>query len=189
LLAGLRSRLSAGLCVPLALPARATRRAILERLAKARGVPLPKRAIDGLADGIQGGVPALLSAIMELEFAAQHDGSVLDTKRVQQLVAAGTADKAPTLREIAGSTAKYFGLKLADLKSPLRQRALVAARGVAMYLARQLTNHSFEQIGAFFGGRAHTTVLHGYRRMEKLVRQDRAMREAVGELKKLLQPS
>jgi chromosomal replication initiator protein len=101
-------------------------------------------------------------------------------------VAARVVAKLPSLRDIACLTAKYFGLKLSDLKSPLRRQPLVTARGVAMYLARQLTDKSLEQIGAFFGGRDHTTVINGCRRTEEMLNRDRSTRQAIAELKKLL---
>ena len=85
--------------------------------------------------------------------------------------------------------AKYFGLTLADLKSPARRQPLVAGRGVAMYLARKLTNKSFDEIGAYFGGRDHTTVLHSYRRIENLLPRDRATRQAIAELRRMLHAS
>ena len=75
---------------------------------------------------------------------------------------------------------------MADLKSPSRRQAVVAARGIAIYLARLLTPHSLEQIGRYFGGRDHTTVLHGQRRTEKLMKRDPATRHAVAELRKTL---
>jgi chromosomal replication initiator protein len=189
LLPALRGRLSAGLPVPLAFPARAARRAILERFAAARGVSLPAATLDGLAAGLHGSVPMLISAMLELELAASVEGHAVDSKRVRQLVTERTAAVQPTLRQIAGLTARYFGLKIADLKSPARRRTLVASRGVAMYLARQLTTNSLGQIGKYFGGRDHTTVLYGYRRTEELLHRDRAIRQAVAELKKFLASS
>jgi chromosomal replication initiator protein len=184
--APLRSRLSAALVVPLAFPARATRRLILERLAERRNLPLPRRALDGLADGLSGGVPMLASAIWELELAARLDGESIDPARVSQLVSRRDEDSLPKLRVIARLTARHFGLKLAELKSPDRRRALVGARCVAMYLARQLTSCSLGEIGEFFGGRDHTTVLHGCRRTEKLLRHDSAVRQAVADVRKML---
>jgi chromosomal replication initiator protein len=189
LLSALRSRLSAGLALPLAYPARAARRVIFERLAEVRGVSLPPRALDGLAAGLRGSVPALVSATLELELAARLDGHSIDPARVRQFVSARNGAARPTLRQIASVTAKYFGLKLSDLKSPARRRPLVAGRGVAMFLARHLTTSSLEQIGSFFGRRDHTTVLHACRRTEKLLRRDRATRLAVADLKKLLAQS
>ena len=186
LLTALRGRLSAGLAVSLAFPARDARRVLLERLAAGRGVSLPPNALDGLAAGLEGNVPTLISAILELELAACAQGQPVDRQRVRQFVTNRSRAGSPTLRQIAGLTAKYFGLKVSDLKSPSRRRALVTSRGVAMYLTRQLTTSSLGQIGTFFGGRDHTTVLYGCRRTETLLRRDRAVRQAITELKNLL---
>jgi chromosomal replication initiator protein len=186
LLPSLRSRLSAGLAVPLALPGPATRRALLERLSAARGIALPKRVVQSLADGLNVSVPVLIAAVLDLELAARAGGPEADSDHIRRFMAEQDNAKVPSLREIAGLTAKYFGLRLAELKSPRRRQPLVAGRGVAMYLARQLTDKSLQQIGEFFGGRDHTTVLHGYRRTEKLLGRDRATRQAIADLKKLL---
>lgn len=189
LLPALRSRLSAGLAVGLSVPARAARRAILERLAAQRGISLTGRALSTLTAALQGGVPTLIAAILELELTVCAEGGMVDHERVRQFVAPRPASQEPTLRQIASRTARYFGLKLSDVKSPVRRRRLVVSRGVAMYLARQLTSNSLGQIGTFFGGRDHSTVLYGCRRTENLLRQDRAVRQAVVELRKLLSSS
>jgi chromosomal replication initiator protein len=182
----LRSRLSAGLSVPLSLPGPVTRRAILEKLAERRGMSLSRRTLHSLADGLAAGVPALLAALIEIEHDAQANGQTVDDRRVQELVRTSTGDKAPSVRQIATLTAKYFGLTVADLKSPKRRQPLVAGRAVAMYLSRQLIGSSFERIGAYFGNRDHTTVLHSCRRVEHLLVRDRATRQAVADLKRLL---
>ncbi len=186
LLPALRSRLSAGLAVPLVYPARATRRWILVQLAADRGFPLPRRALDGLADHLAGGVPLLVSAILELELAARTDGEAIDSKSVRELTARRNPAGEVSIREIATLTARYFGLKVSDLKSPRRRRALVTGRCIAMYLARHLTSSSLGEIGKFFGGRDHTTVLYGCRRTEGLLRRDRSVRQAITELKRML---
>ncbi len=69
----------------------------------------------------------------------------------------------PTVRRVIGATARQHGLTAADLVGPSRCRQVSLARGMAMYLARRLTPKSLESIGAAFGGRDHTTVLHGIR--------------------------
>ncbi len=86
------------------------------------------------------------------------------------------------LRNLCSLTARQFGLKVADLKSPSRQRAVVLARGVAMYLARQTSGKTLVQIGRFFGGRDHSTVLHGCRQVERLLHCDAETRVAVEAL-------
>lgn len=186
LLSGLRSRLSAGLSLSLALPGPRARRVLVKRLAEARGLAVADRTLDKLADAIHDGVPALLSAMMELDLDAQSASGQWDVSQVRKLVAQRKSTHMPSVRTIAGLTAKYFGLTIAELKSPLRRQALVTARGVAMFLARELTDKSLDVIGAFFGGRDHTTVLHAYRRTQKLMAEDRPTRLAVAELKRLL---
>ncbi len=191
LCAALRSRLSAALAVPLALPSQATRRAILESLAEGRGLPLSRQVLDKLAAAVPGGVPALVAAIAELELAARVTGKLasseqVDSRQLRNLVEHRNSESAPTVREIARLVARHFGLKLADLRSPQRQRSLVAARCVAMYLARQLTPASLSEIGEYFGGRDHTTVLHGCRRTEKLLTRDVAVRQAVADVRRSL---
>ena len=186
LLSALRSRLSAGLSVPLSLPGVAARRAIVERLAAARGLNLPKRAAQALADGLTLSAPALLGALMELEMLAQQEGSHLSADRVRRYVASYGRGEPLTMRAIAGLTAKYFRLKVSDLKSASRRQSLVTTRGVAMHLARQHTDLSLQQIGDYFGGRDHTTVLNSLRRTEDLIQRDPAIRQAATDLKRML---
>ena len=187
LLSGLRCRLSGGLAVPLSWPAAVARRAILERVAQ--GLALPKRVVHSLADGLAVSVPTLIAALLELELKAKADCHAVDGKHVRRFMAERGQLRMPSLNDIASRSARYFGLKVADLKSPARRQALVVARGVAMYLARQLTGSSYQQIGAYFGGRDHTTVIHGCRRVEKLLLRDRATRQAIAELKRWLSAS
>ena len=133
-----------------------------------------------------GGVPLLVSAILELELSARLDGEAIDPARVKRLVAERETATAPTLRDIARLTAKYFGLKLTDLKGPHRQRSLVAGRCVAMYLARELTACSLGEIGEFFGGRDHTTVLHAVRKIEDLSGSDNTLAQELELLRRLI---
>jgi len=183
--AALRSRLAGGLAVPLALPGPAARRTILEQLADARGLSFPKSVLQSLAGGPNVPVSALYGAIAQLKLAAR-DGR-LGQDDLRRLAAEHPQPVAPpSLREIARAAAKYFGLKLADLKSPSRRQAVVAARGVAIYLARLQTQCTLDEIGKYFGGRDHTTILHGHRRTEKLMKRDPATRHAISELKKTL---
>jgi chromosomal replication initiator protein len=185
LVASLRSRLSAGLTVQLTLPGPLARRAILERAAAARQLTLARGVVRELSERIHAGAPALISAVLELDLRSQVSGSPLDDERARRWLGQRERE-VPTLRDIARQTAKYFGLTIAQLKSPERHQPLVAGRAVAMYLARQLTPKSLQQIGAYFGGRDHTTVMHSCRRIERLVRRDHGTRLAIVELKRLL---
>lgn len=182
----LRSRLAGGLSVPLNLPSPATRRAILDRYATARGVSLSPKAMQTLADHLNVPAPVLLGALMELELAARTDGKPIDVERIRNYVSQHGREKPLTIREIATAVAKYFNLKLTDLKSPSRRKAIVTARNLAVVLTRHLTNQSLTEIGEYFGGRDHTTILHGYQKTDKLLKTDPAIRQALTELKRII---
>jgi chromosomal replication initiator protein len=91
------------------------------------------------------------------------------------------------LKTIAEKTARRFSLKLSDLKGESRQRTVVAARDNAILLARRLTKASLQEIGAYFGDRDHTTVLHSCRKLEAAIEQHAEAREVFAELFEQLQ--
>jgi chromosomal replication initiator protein len=106
----------------------------------------------------------------------------LDVEAARDFIAQRSRTPQPTLHDIALATARHFSLRLSDLRSPVRRRVLVVARGVAIYLARRLTQESLQEIGRYFGGRDHTTVLHSCHKTTELLTTDRAVREAIEQL-------
>lgn len=187
ILPNLQSRLLAALTVPLALPGPETRLAILGRLTGPRSIVLAESAAKALAEGLNVPVSGLAGALNQLALAAKIEGQPIELEHVERFLA-GRTKTDPSLRDIAVFTAKHFSLKLADLRSPSRRRAVVTARDVAMYLARTLTGKSLQQIGSYFDGRDHTTVSHGCGKTERLLQTDPAIREAVETLRERLQP-
>jgi chromosomal replication initiator protein len=186
LCAALRSRLSAGLTVSLSPPAAAARLALVERFASLRRIALPEAAARTLADGLSATAPELSGALAEVQLQAQVERTAIDVRGVRRFLADRQLRLRPSLRTIASLTAKYFGLRMSDLRSPSRRRAVVQARGVAMHLARQLTDKSLERIGDYFGGRDHTTVLHSVNSTESRLRSDPTIRRAAADIRKLL---
>jgi chromosomal replication initiator protein len=93
------------------------------------------------------------------------------------------------VRAIATSTARYFSLRLNDLRSASRRRPVVVARGVAMFLCRLLARESLDRIGQYFGGRDHTTVMHACRKTEELLQTDLEIRQAIDKLRQKLETS
>lgn len=182
LLAGLRSRLMSGLEVPLAWPGLAARTVIVEELAAARGTQISKSAARSLADSIRGSVPDLLGALTALESSRANPADPINPVDVECYLLRQKPRPCVTLHSLCTLAARHFGLKAADLKSPSRERSVVLARGVAMYLARQTTTKTLIEIGSFFGGRDHSTVLHGCRQIERLVHSDAQTRQAVETL-------
>ena len=179
LLAGLQSRLMAGLCVPLAAPEADARRHILAKLCAQRQLALSDATLRLLARSLSLPAPELSGVLSNLELAARTANHPLDDSFVKAYIAQRNASRQPPLKTIASHTARYFALRVVELRSSSRRRGVVTARDVAMYLARQLTGKSLKQIGAYFGGRDHTTVLHGCRKTERLMHSDSETLEAV----------
>ncbi len=136
LLASLRSRLTAGLAIPLAPPGPEARSAVLRKLAALKEMRLPQRVADALAEGLSGTVPELAGALAQLAGRSESSGAPIDVSAVRTYLAQRNRRQQPSVHDIALATARHFSLRLSDLKSPVRRRALVNARGVAVYLAR-----------------------------------------------------
>ena len=137
-----------------------------------------------LAEGLSGTVPELAGALLQLAMPARLDGRA-DRRSARRSVTwpSGTARGSRRCTRLRWPRPGIFRLRLSDLRSPVRRRALVTARGVAVYLARHFAGESLEEIGRYFGGRDHTTVMHSCRRTEEsLLESDPAVREAIDQL-------
>jgi len=184
LLPGLRSRLTAGLAVPLRMPGLGVRLAMLRHLAAVCSINMTEAALRLLADGLSTTVPELFDALVQLDESAQPTTRGIDVESVRCYLASRNGLQAPALDELAAEAAQYFSLKLSDLRSPSRRRKVVTARNVAVYAARHLTDASFQQIGRYFGGRDHTTIMHGYYKLKAMLEVDPAVRSAVEQLQR-----
>lgn len=185
IMADLQTRLLAGLTVPLALPGRESREIILARLAAERQIELPAAVAGLLASAIDGAAANLSGALNQL-IVRNEDSRKISLEEARNYLSRRQGPRQPELREIAMATARSFSLKVVELRSRSRARAVVTARGVAMYVARQLTHNSLQQIGHYFGGRDHTTVLHGCRRTEVLLNTEPAVQQAVEQVQNKL---
>ncbi len=97
------------------------------------------------------------------------------------------SNQAPDLRDIIRVVSRYHRVPIKLLTSASRQAGVVSARATVIYLARTLTEVSYEQIGRQLGGRDHTTIMHSYRQVEKRLSRETALRSAIDELTRLLQ--
>lgn len=188
-IAYLQSRLVGGLAIPIAPPGLEARRAILSALADRRNLVLPHDVLEALAARVRGSVPALASALVRLEARARIHGEPMTLQTLRRVLKAHGGAAHPSLAQITLAAAKYFSLRVRDLRGPSRRQAIVTARDVAMYLARTLTQASFQQIGRYFAGRDHTTVAHACRKTERLLASDGFIRSAVDHLRDRLEHS
>lgn len=186
LLPGLAGRLMEGLVVPLVLPGTDARAAIVRALAQGRQLELPEAVVRVLAEGLRASAAELQGVVARIDAAERLEGQTVDVELARRCVSEHRGQHPPELRRIAGATARYFSLRMSELKSPSRRQAVVKARGVAMYLARLLTCESLESIGRYFGGRDHTTVLHACRKVEGSLGSEAVIHEAVKRLEQEL---
>lgn len=188
LLPGLASRLSAGLTVPLSAPGPLARQRIVERLAAVRHLQLSPQVVQLLACGspavphFLNTVPQLDQALSRLSETATLAGVPIDEQLADNYLREESPSRHATLKSIATQVALHFQVKTADLRGATRRQQIVRARGIAMYLARTLTDNSLQQVGKYFGDRDHSTVLHACRKTESLLDSDPAIRETVNIL-------
>ena len=177
----LRSHLAAGLTCPVEPADRALKIAVAEqRLASFARMGLvqgsaQREVLEQMVDRTPGSVRELEGAVNTLAAAAGARLATLGADEALTLLGAalrGGPERRITVDEIQKTVAEHFNMKQADLLSERRTRAIARPRQIAMYLCKQHTTRSYPDIGRRFGGRDHTTVLHGVRKIEELLPQD-----------------
>ncbi|GAA4430822.1 DnaA ATPase domain-containing protein [Bremerella cremea] len=181
----LRSRLSAGLLVPVVLPEQGTREVLIQGIATRHHRQITHMAAQKLAVAFPHGL-LQLSGIVNRLIAQTTANQVIDTTIVDALLKSEHNTAKISLRAISLLTAKYFRVKVADMKGSSRRQSIVQARSVAMLLARHLTEESLKAVGKHFGGRDHTTVMHAVSSIEAKMKKDIALREAITELREMI---
>jgi len=178
------SRFSWGLVTLLETPCYETRVAILKRKSRERGRELPDDLARFLAERIETNVRELEGAVNKLLGFASLSGQDLSLQLARQcLRELFTSQRgAPSIDDILRAVTARFGVKLSDLQSRRRTNAIVLPRQVGMYLARRVTRMSLEEIGHYFGGRDHSTVLYAIDKIGKLTRENEELRAAVTQL-------
>ncbi|MET8165285.1 chromosomal replication initiator protein DnaA [Streptomyces sp. NPDC005329] len=183
----LRNRFEWGLITDVQPPELETRIAILRKKAVQEQLNAPPEVLEFIASRISRNIRELEGALIRVTAFASLNRQPVDlglTEIVLKDLIPGGEDSAPeiTSTAIMGATADYFGLTVEDLCGTSRGRALVTARQIAMYLCRELTDLSLPKIGALFGGRDHTTVMHADRKIRNLMAERRSIYNQVTEL-------
>lgn len=167
----LASRFNSGLVALLDRPCLETRMAIVRKKAKLRCIELPEPVIRLIAGRINTNIRDLEGAIIKLDALSQTNSGRV-TPELAQAALGPVAGRPIPIPAILDATARRFGVKVSELQSKKRSKAITHPRHVCMFLARQLTSQSLEQIGGYFGGRDHTTVLHANRAIAQAAKQD-----------------
>jgi chromosomal replication initiator protein len=191
-LSGLEERLVSrfrwGLCVDVQPPDLETRIAILQLKAERERLVVPHEVIEFVASKFDQSVRELEGALVRVAAWSELTGSPVDQelaeRALQDLIPQAESEIPPQL--IMEETASYFTLTTGDLVSKSRSRPLTTARHIAMYIMRECTGLSLVKIGEIFGGRDHTTVLHGIKKVEDEMRARDATFRQVQDLTRIV---
>lgn len=182
------SRFNWGLIARVDAPCLETRCAIISKKMKLRQITLPEDVIMFIASGIESNTRELEGALNRIHGLATLEGRPVDLALARE--ALGELETPNThevrIQDITDLVTNRFGVKLSDLTGRRRSRSIALPRQVCMYLARQHTQHSLEEIGGFFGGRDHTTVLHANKLISNRRETDVAFRSRLEKIEAAL---
>jgi chromosomal replication initiator protein len=184
-----RSRLGWGLVADIHPTTYELRLGILQSKAEHMGQPVQPKVLEFLAHKITSNIRELEGALNRIVAHATLVGRPITLETAQEVLhdLLRANDRRVTIEEIQKRVAEHFSIRLADMHSPRRARAVARPRQVAMYLAKQLTSRSLPEIGRKFGGRDHTTVMHAVRKIEELRASDQSFSEDIELLRRMLE--
>ena len=170
------SRISLGLSLPVNPPGPKARLEIIRELANINQINLSDDAALLLADRLQVTVPKLNHVFAQIKTSLAADtnshSEIVNATRLTKIFKKSASEVESLCHLIIKCVAKEFDLKVSDLKSNSRKQSIVMARGVSVYLNRELLGVSFLKIGSYLGNRDHSTIMHANRKIEKLVSSD-----------------
>lgn len=178
------SRFNWGLVARIDKPGLETRMAILRKKARLRCIDLPESVVYLVASRVQSNTRELEGAITKLDLLSQQNAGVIDDALAIQ--ALDDTAQAPPLNiavaQLMDVVASHYRVKVSDIQGKRRTKSITLPRQVCMHLARKLTLLSLEEIGGYFGGRDHTTVLHACQKVAAAARRDQAFQDELNAL-------
>ena len=185
----LRSRISWGLIADIQPPDIETKVAILCKKAELYNISLTNDVGLFLAGQLGSNIRELEGALTRLRAYASLTGNEINISMAKETLRDILTDrqKMITVENIQKIVANHFNIKVSDLKSPKKNKNFAQPRQISMYLCRTLTKSSFPEIGAKFGGKDHSTVIHACRQVEKRQADEREVKNLIENLKNELQ--
>lgn len=168
------SRFKWGLVAHIDSPDYETRIEIVKSKARLRGITIPDDAAAYVAQHLDTNIREIEGAITKLQLQALVENAPISADMARRSITEKSrgACHEPTIQSIIGVVTDFYQVRLSDMQSKVRQRSIALPRHVCMYLARKCTRLSLEEIGGFFGGRDHTTVMHAVKTVESRVGTD-----------------
>ena len=185
----LRTRLGGGIVADLHATTYELRLSILQAKASQAGVDVPQKVMELIAHKIASNVRDLEGALNRLVAHSKLFGRPPTLESTPEILndLLRTHERRITIDDIQRRVAEHYSIRMTDMFSARRARAVARPRQVAMFLAKQLTSRSLPEIGRRFGNRDHTTVMHAVSRITELMAEDRTLAEDVTLLRKLLE--
>ena len=186
----LKSRFGCGLPVSIEAPDMETRAAILLKKAAQVNIALPQDVAFFIAKKIPFNVRDLEGALRRVIANSQFTGRDITIEFTKEALhdLITLKDKLVTIENIQKTVAEYYKIRIVDLSSKNRKQNVTRPRQMAMCLARELTSHSFPEIGDNFGGRDHTTVMNACKKINSLKESDHKITEDYSNLLRTLSP-
>ncbi len=184
----LRSRMSWGLVADIHPSTYDLRLGILKTRCGQLGVEVPEPVLEFLALKVTSNIRELEGALNRIVAHAEVTKSSITLESTQDVLQdlLRSSDRRITIDEIQRRVAEHYNIRIADMHSSRRARAVARPRQVAMYLAKQLTARSLPEIGRKFGGRDHTTVMHAVKKVDELIAEDPSFAQDVEVLRRTL---
>ena len=186
----LRSRFEWGLIADIHPPEIETKIAILEKKAQENKMVLPQNVAHYVASHVESNIRELEGYLIRISAFSSLTGKEIDmnlTKEVLKKIIKSNEKEEVTVDEILKTVAGKLNVKMSDIKSHKKNKNLVFARQIAMYLSRRMTSASFPDIGEKIGGRDHSTVIYSCNKMKKVMEEDLNVKKLVLELEEILQ--
>ena len=178
------SRFNWGLVARIDKPCYETRVAIVQKKARMRGLTLPDDVVCYIAAKVENNTRELEGAVTKIQGMAMLQNGQIDLELAKAALgeSATPEQRRITIQNILDVVTKYYNVRLSDLQSKKRHKSIAFPRQVCMFLARRHTRYSLEEIGGYFGGRDHTTVLHAVRTVDADVKNDREVAEQLTQI-------
>jgi chromosomal replication initiator protein len=180
------SRFNWGLVARIDPPSYETRIAIVKRKAHLRGITISDQVSEYIAQKVQANIRELEGALTTIYAVSLTTNEEITLKSAREAledqIMLGT--RAISITDIIDVVTNHFNVRLSDLQSKRRSQSIALPRQICMYLARQLTRHSLEEIGGHLGGRDHTTVMHACSKIKDVEENDSHMKTLLEQFSK-----
>jgi chromosomal replication initiator protein len=184
----LKNRFEMGLITDIQEPDLETRIAILRKKAESEGIAVPDEVTAFIANHAKANIRELEGSMLRVKAFAMHSHQEITLEMVKEVLkdSLPNEEKRISVDAIQRVVAERYNCRYSDMKSKKRTKQIAFPRQIAMYLSRELTSYSLSEIGAYFGGKDHTTIIHAYDKIEELLTTDLTLLSEINSLKKQL---